>query len=92
MITRVKDFPKKEWVILCVTLCIIALLNVVLSKEVFEPIFFLVAVLYLGFYALNSKYSIKIRIANAFIGGYFIAKLLDSTVGVLAKFIVGLLS
>lgn len=92
MITRLKDFPKKEWIFLCVTLCIIALLNVILPREVFEPIFFLVAVLYLGFYALSSKYSVKIRLANAFIGGYFIAKLLDSTVGILAKIVVGSLA
>lgn len=89
MITRVKDFPKREWMFLSATLCIIAILNAVLSQEVFEPIFFLVAVLYLSFYALSSKYSVKIRLANAFIGGYFVAKLLDSTVGVLAKIVVG---
>lgn len=89
MISRVRDFSKREWIFLSLVLCIIAILNVLLSREVFEPIFFLVAVLYLGFYALSSRYSIKIRLANAFIGGYFIAKLLDSAVGILSKVVVG---
>ena len=88
MISKVKDFPKREWVFLFITLYIIAVLNVALSKEVFEPIFFLVAVFYLGFYALSSRYSIKIRLANACIGGYFIARFLDSIVGVLSRVVV----
>ncbi len=88
MITSVKTVPKSEWILVAIVMGGMLALNTFLPNNIFEPIFYSIAIGYLAYYSLSSKYPLKIRLRSAFIGGYFIARFVDVILPFFSKLMV----